>query len=185
MAIGIVVATAGHDRDTVEKGYSADGVADACDLLDLSVLNRWESRPGKRDHKKERNVLGTVLTCEAENESANVARLAAMTLTATIHDSEAEALAGYEMGERFAENSSGATPSGTVPGLGDRSFLVWNKKDYSPTSLLNQASSLQLSTRDGQLEIHLIISIAADFDEDEVVTVATEQVRRVMNTLKG
>ncbi|WP_406232849.1 hypothetical protein [Nocardia sp. NBC_01009] len=31
----------------------------------------------------------------------------------------------------------------------------------------------------------VIVSIAAEFDEHEVVTVATEQVRRVMNTLKG
>ncbi|MEV0761846.1 hypothetical protein [Nocardia sp. NPDC050435] len=160
-------------------------MSNACDLLDLSALNKWESTPGKREPKKEENILGTELSCNAENESSPAARLAAFFLRVTIHKNSGEARSGYEMGMRFAKNSSGATSDGPLPDFGPDASFVWSKREYSAASMLNSASSYQVSLLSGSLELHLVLSVAAPVTEAEAAAVAQQQARRVMDELKG
>lgn len=175
----------GGGGEPVGSGYQATAVADACDLLDLSVLNMWETTVGKREHTKEENILGTVLTCDAENESAGVARMAGLLLQATVHKNRGEARSGYEMGVRFGKNASDVTSSGAVSGIGSEAFFVWTAREYDADGFLNTASAYQISVLDGALEVHLTLAVAAPITEGEAAEVAQRQARRVMEELKG
>ncbi|MEV0247891.1 hypothetical protein AB0H76_14960 [Nocardia sp. NPDC050712] len=189
-ALTLVGATACGSENSggggsADSTYKPPAVSNACDLLDLSALNKWESTPGKREPKKQENILGTELNCEAENESTTTGRLAAFFLQTTTHKNIGEARSGYEMGVRFAKNASDVTSSGALPGMGSEAFFVWTRRDFDADGMLNMASAYQVSVLDGALEVHLVLSVAAPVTESEAATVAQQQVRRVLEQLKG
>lgn len=171
---------------TRDKGqhYSADGITDACELLDLSALDKWEATHGKREHKEERNILGTVLNCDATNESDEVARLASFNMIATVAKSESEAKSGFEMSERFMDNSSQTTSRGDVFDLGQKAHFTWEKHEFRSKALLNRGSIYHLDVLDGNLEIVMVVHLAAEYDEADVASVAAAQVRRAMSRLQ-
>lgn len=167
----------------VDAHYKPPTVANGCDLLDLTALDPWEATAGKREHTKDENILGTVLTCDAENKGAD--RLAAFQLETTVHKNRGEARSGYERGRRFAKNASDVTSSGAVAGLGSEAFFVWTKHDYSATAALNTASTYQILVLDGSLQVSLFFGVAAPVTEAEAAGVAQQQAQRVLTKLKG
>ncbi|WP_157555295.1 hypothetical protein [Nocardia crassostreae] len=164
---------------------AANAVSNACELLDPSVLNTWESTPGKREHREE-NMLGRRLTCDVENESTTTGRLAAMHLSAIVHSNAGEALSGYDSGIRFAEADSDKSASGPISGVGERAYFVWTKRDFNSSAMLNTASEYQLLVRDGAIEIQLVLFVAApDIDQEQAARVTKPQALRILETLKG
>ncbi|MGX1806570.1 hypothetical protein ACWIGI_12705 [Nocardia sp. NPDC055321] len=172
----------GGDEKSAAPAYTPPTVTNACDLLDLTVLNTWESTAGERNHTREENILGTVLSCEARNEST---RLAAFALQAVVHKSAGEARSGYEMGVRFAKNGSAVTTGGGVSGLGSEAYFVWTKRDFDPTAMLNTASSYEIMVLDGTIELSLILNVAAPLAQADLADAAQQQARRVLEQLKG
>ncbi|WP_069159995.1 hypothetical protein [Nocardia altamirensis] len=186
VAMGGLTAACGSDgADTSSIGgqrYSAERVTGGCDLLDLSVLARWEPTPINRSGDKKNTELGTELTCDAENNSVDTDRLAAVELWTVLHTDKSEALTTYEMNLVVMKRLSGVNAEVAVPGLGERAAYLYEKKDSDS----NGRSTLQLSLLDGPLVVRLIISVdAAPTTEQELLAVATDQMRRISNTLEA
>ncbi len=184
---GLTTACGSVDADTSSAGgqrYSAERVDRGCDLLDLSVLDRWEPHPSNRSGDKKITELGTVLTCHAENSSIDTDHLAAVNLRAVLHTDKGAALTGYEMSLDYAKRASGVGVDVAVPSLGERAAYVYENKTSGPTGNSRYPrSNLQLSLLDGPLEVHLIMTVAAPITEQELLAAATEQMQRITTTL--
>ncbi|WP_107657386.1 hypothetical protein [Nocardia suismassiliense] len=170
LALGGLATACGSDgADTSSVGgqrYSTERVAGGCDLIDLSVLDRWELTPRNRSGDKKNTELGTELACHAENSSLDTDHLAAVKLRTVLHTDKGQALTGYEMNLDFAKRASGVNAEVAVPLLGERAAYVYEKKDSASTSNFRfPRSTLQLSLLDGSLEVRLIIVVAAPTTE--------------------
>ncbi len=169
--------------------YTAENVRNACDLIDVGVLDRWAPNPDRTPSHNERKpselLGGGGADCSASSSaSGRTVATARLRMDAAIADKY-----GATVYQAWSESEAGRTGAGRtlgdVPGLGERAFFAVDedKTDYS------HRVDYTVAAQDDNLSVKVNISVFVDertrLDPDAIRQACIDQVRSVMTGMRA
>lgn len=185
----LVVSIAGlliFNSSSNEGTYSAEGVTNACDLVDVTVLEQWTVPRGETTHIESGAAPITMLQCAAENGYSDRSRMASIDMTATVDDAPSVGIQPREVPLPDSVGEPGAE-RGEVPGIGEQAEYIWSPGSESHGSFMDsyQAAVYQLNVRDDNLKLSVTIQVIGDRDsKSDLSAVVHDQARLVMERLR-
>ncbi|BAD58288.1 hypothetical protein NFA_34400 [Nocardia farcinica IFM 10152] len=161
--------------------YSADGVDNACDLVDPTPLNRWEDQRKTIEHRElpAGGSTGGFLRCKIRNQSDDVVEFE---MSAAMNPRYAED--NYLRAKASSQTSSGVVE---VAGLGQQAYFTSDSdRCYTPVDGECLDHTIMVLDHNLTLEVRLLVEVGRGraINSTEVADVARVYVERIMVALR-
>lgn len=188
VGIGIFAITrtadsAGAEEKSWEGNYTMDGVDNACDLVDPTVIRQWAAVHKETTHTENAPTGdwgGGSLRCRVSNEGSD-------SDDADLNmDADFDSKYGTPMYETWKKSDTSTTgtgySSGPVSGIGEEAYYAAQERPYSSFTSFDYT----IGVRDSNVSVKVEINITASkrIDKQTVDQVAMQQVRKVLSGLR-
>lgn len=179
---GIALVNSDSGSEGTDGDYSMEGVTNACDLVDASVLDQWATTLDETTHQENapESYGGGSLNCQVSKEGtdSNSARLA----FDAAFDSEYGSY-GYDDWKKSDTATTGTDySSGAVTGLGDDAYYSSQITDYSSFQTLDYTVAAKAGNV--SVKVNLYITYDGVVDRSTVDRICKDQVRKALDELR-
>ncbi|WP_280233163.1 hypothetical protein [Nocardia cyriacigeorgica] len=190
LVIGIIAIAKAASKDEGEQpweGNYAFKEGNACELVDLAVLEQWAVNRDETTHKEDGpmdRIGGGDLSCRAKNTNPGEDGGDASLSLEVAFDTKYQDEPRYDMWKSFDTGTTGTGyDNGTVSGLGERAYYATEERTYSyiPSTLDHI-----VAVNDSNISVKVEISVSSmdSFDRDAIDKAARAQVTKVLDALR-
>ncbi|MBF6087644.1 hypothetical protein [Nocardia cyriacigeorgica] len=185
IAIASSVSDSGGDEPW--EGDYAFKEGNACELVDLSVLEQWAVNREETTHKEDGpmdRIGGGDLSCRAKNTNPGEDGGDASLSLEVAFDTKYQDEPRFDMWKQFDTGTTGTGyDHGTVSDIGERGYYATQEHTYSyiPSTLDHV-----VAVNDSNISVKVEISVSSmsSFDRDGIDAAARAQVKKVLDALR-
>ncbi|MGK8489084.1 hypothetical protein [Nocardia asiatica] len=165
---------------TPQGKYTIAGIGNACDLVDLAVVQRLggKSRQEPTHRETKTGRIGS-LDCQAIFEQSSVS------FSAYLGDNVRGL---YDVGKKYTATTGSGRRSGTVPEFGAETYYILVESGGVALGSRQASADVELAVLDGNLHARLYLRASrrdAPLTGDEILQTATNQMRQILERLRA